>query len=192
MLKKSIGIAFSAVILAGAFALAGTGAANAESVMKICGDQWKAAKAAGTTGGATWKEFSAKCRAEQKAAAPAAAPAAAAPAAPAAAAPAAPAPAPAAAAPAPEPAAAAAPAATPAPAKKPKAAAMPPGPGQFATDTEAKAKCPSDTVVWVNTKSKKFHYANSADYGKTKKGAYMCEMDATAAGAVAAKNEKKP
>ncbi len=69
---------------------------------------------------------------------------------------------------------------------------MEPGPGQFATDAEAKAKCPSDTVVWVNTKSKKFHYAGSKDYGTTKKGAYMCEMDATAAGAAAAKNEKKP
>jgi hypothetical protein len=69
---------------------------------------------------------------------------------------------------------------------------MAPGPGQFATDTEAKAKCPTDTVVWVNTKSKKYHYANAADYGKTKKGAYMCEADASAAGAVAAKNEKKP
>jgi hypothetical protein len=76
--------------------------------------------------------------------------------------------------------------------KKPKAAAMAPGPGQFATDSEAKAKCPTDTVVWVNTKSKKYHYANAADYGKTKKGAYMCEADASAAGAVAAKNEKKP
>jgi hypothetical protein len=186
---KAIRIAFSAIILAGALGLAGAGAANAESVMKICGDKWKAAKAAGTTGDKTWKDFLAECRAEQKGAAapaPAAAPAAAAPAA---AAPAA-APAPAAAAPATAPAAA--PAEAPVKKPKPKTAAMEPGPGQFATDAEAKAKCPSDTVVWVNTKSKKFHYAGTSDYGKTKKGAYMCEMDATAAGAVAAKNEKKP
>jgi hypothetical protein len=85
--KKTIGIAFAAAILSAAFGLAGTGAANAESVMKVCGDQWKQAKANGTTNGLTWKDFLAKCREEQKAGA--AAPAAAPPPAPAAAAPAA-------------------------------------------------------------------------------------------------------
>ena len=77
--------------------------ANAESVMKQCGDDWKAAKAAGTTNGQTWQEFLKTCEAQKKArrpgrrrlrAAPAAAPRR--PPAPAAAAPA-PAPAPAAA-----------------------------------------------------------------------------------------------
>ena len=34
--------------------------ANAESVMKACGDQWKAAKAAGTTNEETWPEFLAR------------------------------------------------------------------------------------------------------------------------------------
>ncbi|HYA05893.1 MAG TPA: hypothetical protein VEF90_08380, partial [Xanthobacteraceae bacterium] len=57
MMRKTMGIAFSAILLAGAFALSATGAANAESVMKQCGDEWKAAKAAGTTGGQTWQEF---------------------------------------------------------------------------------------------------------------------------------------
>jgi hypothetical protein len=184
MLKKTIGIAFSAIILAGAFGIAATSAANAESVMKVCGEQWKAAKTAGTTGGKTWPEFLAQCRTEQKAAAPGAAPAAEPASAPAAA-PAAPAPAHAAAAQEPAPDAA--------PMKpKRKTTAMAAGPGQFASDAEAKGKCPTDTVVWVNTKSKVFHYSNSSDYGKTKKGAYMCEADASAAGARAAKNEKKP
>jgi hypothetical protein len=84
--KRTIGIALSAIILAAAFGLAGTGAASAESVMKICGDQWKQAKASGSTNGMTWKDFLAQCREQQKgaapaaaAAAPAAAPAAAAP-----------------------------------------------------------------------------------------------------------------
>ena len=72
----------------------------------------------------------------------------------------------------------------------PKAAAAPTGAGEFQTEGEAKAKCPSDTVVWVNTKSHKFHYAGHKSYGTTKKGAYMCEADATAGGNVAAKGEK--
>jgi pyruvate/2-oxoglutarate dehydrogenase complex dihydrolipoamide acyltransferase (E2) component len=180
---------FSAMILVGAFSLAGTGAADAESVMKICGDQWKAAKAAGTTNGMVWKDFLAQCRAQQKTAAPGAAPAPTPAAAPAAApAPAAPPPAAAAPAPAPAPMAAA-----PAPMKpaKTKMGAMPAA-GQFSTEAEAKAKCPSDTVVWVNTKSKIYHYASHPDYGKTKQGAYMCEADATAGGARASKSEKKP
>jgi hypothetical protein len=188
MLKSTIGIAFSAAVLAGAFGFATTGAARAESVMKICGEQWKAAKAAGTTGGKTWPEFLAQCRTEQKAAAPGEAPAAQPAAAPAAA-PAAPAPA-ATAVQEPPPDAAAAP--TKSKRKSTKTSAMAPGPGQFGTEAEAKAKCPTDSIVWVNTASKIFHYSNNSEYGKTKKGAYMCEADATAGGARAAKNEKKP
>jgi hypothetical protein len=43
--------------------------ANAQSVMKVCGDQWKAAKAAGTTNGETWPQFLAQCRTQQTGAA---------------------------------------------------------------------------------------------------------------------------
>jgi hypothetical protein len=95
----------SALMLAGAVALIGLGTAHAEeSAMKQCADKWQAAKAANTTGGLTYLQFSSKCRAEMKAEPAAAAPAA--PAAPATtAAPAKPAPAPA------KPAAAAKPAA---------------------------------------------------------------------------------
>jgi hypothetical protein len=35
---------------------------RAESIMKQCGEQWQAAKAAGTTSGATWPQFLAQCR----------------------------------------------------------------------------------------------------------------------------------
>ena len=41
--------------------------ASAQSVMKVCGDEWKEAKAAGKTGGETWPQFLAQCRAQQKA-----------------------------------------------------------------------------------------------------------------------------
>jgi hypothetical protein len=80
---------------------------------------------------------------------------------------------------------------TPAPvAPRPQVGAT--GAGQFATDTQAHARCPSDTVVWVNTKSNIYHFAGKRDYGNTKQGAYMCEADAKAAGDRAAKNEKHP
>jgi hypothetical protein len=63
---------------------------------------------------------------------------------------------------------------------------------KFKTEAQAKARCPSDTVVWANVRSKTYHFARTKDYGKTKAGAYMCEKDATAQGFHAAKNEKRP
>ena len=56
------------------------------------------------------------------------------------------------------------------------------GKDQFKTEAEAKASCPTDTVVWANLKSKIYHPSTSKVYGKTKQGAYMCEKEATAAG----------
>jgi hypothetical protein len=46
--------------------------------------------------------------------------------------------------------------------------------------------------VWVNLSSKVYHYRGYKDYGTTKKGAYMCEKDATAQGNRASKIEKHP
>jgi hypothetical protein len=63
---------------------------------------------------------------------------------------------------------------------------------QFANEGQAKARCPSDTVVWANLSSKIYHFTGNKDYGHTKKGAYMCEKDATTAGFHAAKGEKHP
>jgi hypothetical protein len=187
MRNNSVGAALSALFVAGLVSLVSLSPASAVSVMKQCGSDWKAAKAAGTTNGQTWKDFLATCRTQKEGAA---APAAAAPATTVAAAPApapaaAPAPAPA---PAPEPA-------KPAPIKpaaKPvkTASVAPTGAGEFTTEAEAKGRCPTDTVVWVNTKSHKFHFAGHKSYGTTKQGAYMCQADATAAGDVAAKGEK--
>jgi hypothetical protein len=160
MMKVSIGAGLSALLVAGLLGFGGV---------------------AGTTNGQTWQEFLKSCRAQKEgAAAPAPAPAAA----PAAAA--APAPAPT---PTPTPIK---PAAAPMkPAAKPtKTAAAPTGAGEFTTEAEAKGRCPTDTIVWVNTKSHKYHYAGHRSYGTTKQGAYMCEADANAAGDVAAKGEK--
>jgi len=178
MYNKSFAAGLAAIVLAGAFGLAAT-AASAESVMKECGADWKAAKAAGTTNGQTWNEFLKTCEAQKKGAAPAAA--------------ASPAPAPAAtpaATPAPAPAMTPAAAATPKPKKTEMAApVVATGAGQFAAEAEARARCPSDTVVWVNTNSHKYHFAGHKSYGTTKKGAYMCEADAKTAGNVASKGE---
>ena len=118
-------------------------------------------------------------RTERKAAAPAkpAAPAATAPAAPATAAPAKQA--------APVPAA-------PAPKQAPAPAAATTGANQYTTEALAKARCPTDTVVYVNLSSKIYHFAGHKDYGTLKNGTYMCEKDTAGAGARAAKNEKHP
>ena len=247
MLKSFAGFGAAALIALGV-ALGGS-PASAESVMKQCGDQWQAAKAAGTTNGETWPQFLSQCRAQLKTGAAAPAPAAPAPSmqtvptppvtqsptygqAPAAgamktasqcdaeyaankaaikasgqtkrafvaacragnetipqgtAAAPAPAPAPASVAehgslfPWQQPAAPA-----------PTATAAPTGAGQFATEQQARYRCPSDTVVWVNTKSDVYHFAGTHNYGTTKHGAYMCEADAKAAGDRAAMNEKHP
>ena len=77
------------------------------------------------------------------------------------------------------------------PASKRKRAAAAPKTGQFTTEAEAKSSCPSDTVVWVNTGTKVYHYAGASVYGKTKRGVYMCEKETAAAGYRAAKHEKK-
>ncbi len=165
MISKSFRVALSALLFAGGLGLASTGAAQAQSIMKQCGDDWKAAKANNTTNGMEWREFLKQCRGQKEgAAAPAAAPA--------------PAPAP------------LAPAPAPTYQPKPMQAARPTGAGQFASETEAKARCPGDTVVWVNTKGKShtYHYSGSRWFGTTKQGAYMCEADAGAAGYHASKS----
>jgi hypothetical protein len=84
---------------------------------------------------------------------------------------------------------------SPAPTAAPKpavVAASPSGSNGLGTEALAKAKCPADTVVWVNLKSKIYHFAGTHNYGTTKSGAYMCEADAKAAGDRAAQNEKHP
>ncbi|MGO9421560.1 hypothetical protein [Roseiarcus sp.] len=171
--------AAAAFLVAAAMGLTATGPAEAQSVMKECGSEWQAAKANNTTNGQTWQEFLKGCRARH-ASAPAAAPSAAPAAVPAAA----PAPAPM----APAPAQTAQPAPAPMAPAPMKPMAKPTGAGQFSTETEAKSRCPNDTVVWLNIKSHIYHYPGTRSYGTTKQGAYMCEADAVAAGDRASKS----
>jgi hypothetical protein len=161
-------------------------AAGAENVMKQCGEQWREAKAAGTTNGETWPQFLKDCRTRLSSAASAPAQGGFAPAAPASA----PAPAPAQTGslfPWQQPAAP-----TPAPAPTNYGSAAPTGAGQFASAQEAQYRCPGAAVVWVNEKSHIYHFAGTRDYGHTKRGAFMCEAEAQAAGNRAAKNERHP
>ena len=152
-------------------ALSGSVAVDAQSVMKVCGEQWQAAKAAGTTSDETWQQFLAQCRAQQGGSA--------------------------AQAPTPAPTMHTVPAApAPAPANYGSAPAAT-STGEFTSDQQARAHCPSDTVVWVNTRSHVYHFAGTSYhgrnyYGNTKEGAYMCEADARAAGDRAASDEHRP
>jgi len=82
--------------------------------------------------------------------------------------------------------------ASPPPATRAQPAPSPTGANEFSNEASAKARCPSATVVWVNVKSKIYHFAGTKNYGNTKEGAYMCETDATAAGDRASKTEKHP
>jgi hypothetical protein len=163
MSKFSIAAALAAVLAAGIVVGA---PARAESVMKACGAEWKTAKANNTTNGQTWPDFLKDCKSRHATDATAAP------------------------APSPTPTQAAAPAPTPTPTKMAKVSPAATGAGEFTSEGDAKGHCPSDTVVWVNTKSHKYHYAGHRSYGTTKRGAYMCEADAKGAGDVAAKGEK--
>ena len=173
-------------------------AATGTKTAKACTDEWRANKAANQAAGITLKAFVDQCKVDNSPVAPAPAAAAPAPAPVPTAAPAAPkpvAPKPTAAAPAPVAPSPVAP--TPA-APAPRAAAPAPasttatGANEYATEAQAMARCPADTVVWANTNSHIYHFKKNRNYGNTKSGAYMCEKDALAGGNRAPKNEAHP
>jgi hypothetical protein len=144
---------------------------------KECDAEYSANKAAIKASGTKKKDYVANCRAgTTTAAAPAPAPAPTASAAPA---PAAPAPAP-----------------SIFPWQKaepqPQATAARPAAPVTASEAQAQASCPSDIVVWLNTKSGIYHFRGNHNYGNTKQGTYTCEASAKAAGDRAAENEKHP
>ena len=61
MHRSLLGLTTGVAIVLGV-AFCASNVANAQSVMKLCGEQWKAAKAAATTNGETWPQFLAQCR----------------------------------------------------------------------------------------------------------------------------------
>jgi hypothetical protein len=161
-----------------------------QKTAKACREEWRANKAANQANGVTEKAYVAQCRSGAAPAQTTSAP------------PQPPAPAPAQSAPPPAPApTAATTSARPAPpppappATTGPAAGVPENPvgaNEFSTEAQAKARCPTDTVVWVNLTSKVYHFSGTRSYGNTKRGAYMCENDTAAAGMRAAKNETHP
>jgi hypothetical protein len=53
--------------------------------------------------------------------------------------------------------------------------ASPTATNEYKTEAAAKQACGTDPVVWANLKSKALHPSGGQYYGKTKKGAYMCQ-----------------
>jgi hypothetical protein len=173
----------TAAAIAFGLSIAGPTAANAQSVMRECASEWKQAQAAGTTGGQSWPQFLAQCRTRHGAAA-----------------------APSSATIAPKPAPAPAPALASqsgslfpwwqpsAPASAPASnagAPSTPRADEYTTELAARARCPSDTVVWVNTPTRVYHYSGTRYYGHTRRGAYMCEADARAVGYRATRSRQR-
>jgi hypothetical protein len=157
---------------------------GSQKTVAACREEWRANKAANQANGVTEKAYVDQCRAGGTAAAePTASPAT-------------------------PPRVSPAPSETPAPTTStatapvprpasPSTRAAPPSSeaaaaSEFSTEAQAKAHCPTDTVVWATLRSKVYHFSGTRYYGTTKNGAYMCEGDSTAAGMRAAKNEAHP
>jgi hypothetical protein len=154
-----------------------------QKTAKACVEEWRADKANFQAKGITEKAYVAACR-DGTVATPATAPAPTT---------AAPAPAPTTAAPAPAPSASRPSVQTPyGTTERGPSTGSPSGAGQFANEAQAKATCPGDAVVWVNLRSKIYHFAGTHNYGNTKDGAYMCERDTAIQGMRAPKNEQHP
>jgi hypothetical protein len=138
-----------------------------QKTARQCSEEWKANKASIQASGKTRRQFVAACRAGQTAAAE-----------------------PMQQTPAPNTTYSQQPMTQPTTTARSRQTMTPTGANQFTTEVAAQTHCPNDTVVWVNLGSKVYHFSGTPDYGRTKRGAYMCERDA--AGFRAAKNEKHP
>lgn len=61
-------------------------------------------------------------------------------------------------------------------------------PPLFSSESDARAHCPKDVVVWLNIPSRIYHYKGERWYERTTHGAYACEKEAVRAGDRAALN----
>jgi hypothetical protein len=57
-------------------------------------------------------------------------------------------------------------------------AALGQGMQTFANEHAAQRHCPADTVVWLNTTSANYHFKGDHWYGHTRRGTYVCKVEA--------------
>jgi hypothetical protein len=174
MNRQIIGLAYFAAIV-GVLAWSPAAAQTPQQTkMRECAAEWMRLKAANKTEGQTFRGFQKDCLTKTTTAAPS----------------------PTAPTPATKPATTGQPspsaAAPQVPSAVEKTRAAPAAANQFASEAEAKARCRTDTVVWVNLRTKVYHFGGTKRYGNTRTGAYMCEGETAAAGFRAAKHEKRP
>jgi hypothetical protein len=55
-------------------------------------------------------------------------------------------------------------------------------PPHFDSESAAQARCPNDTIVWLNTNTGIYHHLSVRRYGRTHRGGYVCRAEADAAG----------
>ncbi|HXU21604.1 MAG TPA: hypothetical protein VN788_13555 [Verrucomicrobiae bacterium] len=60
----------------------------------------------------------------------------------------------------------------------------------FPNEVAAMRHCPGDTIVWLNTPTRIYHFKGERWYGHTKRGAYVCEKEAEQAGDRASENRQ--
>jgi len=73
----------------------------------------------------------------------------------------------------------------------PSTKSAPPATSSSTPAARSASSAPSKGMVWANPDSKVYHYEGDRWYGKTKKGQYMTEADAIAAGFRASKEGPK-
>jgi hypothetical protein len=57
-------------------------------------------------------------------------------------------------------------------------------PPTFPDEANAQQHCPKDVVIWLNLPTMVWHYKGQRWYANTKHGAFACEKEAGAAGAL--------
>ena len=63
---------------------------------------------------------------------------------------------------------------------------------RFRDEASAQAHCPSDSIVWVNTRSGAVHAKGDRYYGHTRNGAYACQGEMPARAQRGASQTRRP